>query len=294
MSEYKSIEQMVADAENRHIRVCDVMLREQSKDSGVPQDQVFAEMEERVRIMERSVVNGLKPGVRSRSGLTGGDAYRLAQYGAAHDTLLGGAFSRLIARALAVSEYNASMGKIVACPTAGSAGVMPACLVTLIEDEGVSYQDAVMSTFTAAGFGLIIARNACVAGAVGGCQAEIGSAAAMAAGAIVEAKGGTPRMASHACAIAIKSVLGLVCDPVAGLVEIPCIKRNAMGAVVAFMAAQEALAGIESKIPVDETIDAMNRVGRRLPESLRETGTGGLAATPTGVFLRTKAFGERR
>ena len=207
------------------------------------------------------------------------------------NTLCGGVFTRALARALAVSELNAAMGRIVAAPTAGSCGILPAAVLTMLHDRGVARHNCVMSLFTASAVGMVIANNACLAGAQGGCQAECGSASAMAAAALVELAGGSPQMASHAVAIALKNVLGLVCDPVAGLVEIPCIKRNASGIANAFTAAELALAGVASAIPADEVIIAMKRIGDAMPAALRETSEGGLAATPTGRRLAAELFG---
>ena len=184
------------------------------------------------------------------------------------------------------------MGKIVAAPTAGSCGILPGAVLTLMELRNLERESAVMALFTAGAFGMVLAEKASVSGAQGGCQAECGSAAAMAAAALVEMAGGTPSMCAHACAIALKNQLGLVCDPVAGLVEIPCIKRNVGGVVIAFSAAEMALAGVESKIPVDECIQAMRAVGDSIPCSLRETSQGGLAATPTGQAMRRAVFGK--
>ena len=182
------------------------------------------------------------------------------------------------------------MGRIVAAPTAGSCGILPAALITMQEEKGCSDHDCVMALFTASAVGMVIANNASLAGAQGGCQAECGSAAAMAAAAIVELAGGTPKMAEHAIAIAIKNILGLVCDPVAGLVEIPCIKRNVSGVSIAFTAAEMALAGIESKIPVDECIQAMKSVGDSMCSALKETALGGLAMTPTGIQYAKRIY----
>ena len=187
----------------------------------------------------------------------------------------------LMIRAMAMSECNAAMGRIVACPTAGSSGIVPAVLLTLQAEKQLSEETVVQALFHVAGVGMVIARNATVSGAQGGCQAECGSATAMAASAAVELLGGTPRMCAHAAAFALKSVLGLVCDPVGGLVEVPCIKRNVSGAVNAMVAANLALAGIESVIPVDEVIGAMKEIGDLMHPSLKETALAGLAATPT-------------
>ena len=202
--------------------------------------------------------------------------------------MLGGALTR----ALAISELNAAMGRIVAAPTAGSCGILPAALLTMEQEKGCDRHACVMALFTASAVGLVIARNACLAGAQGGCQAECGSASAMAAAAIVELAGGTPKMIGDAVAIALKNVLGLVCDPVAGLVEVPCVKRNAAGVAGAFVAAELALAGISSVIPADEAILAMKRVGDAMVPALKETAEGGLAATPTACRLRDELLGK--
>ena len=229
---------------------------------------------------------------RSVSGLTGGSAWKMKQQVDAGKNICGSLFGHAMTMALAVSETNACMGKIVAAPTAGSCGILPAVLLSVMEEKNIPEEDVVMSLFTASALGLVIANKASIAGAEGGCQAECGSASAMAAGALVEMCGGTPQMVADACAIAIKNILGLVCDPVAGLVEIPCIKRNAMGTANAFTAAELALAGITSAIPVDEVIWAMKKVGDSMAVTLKETGEGGLAATPTGKALRQQVFGE--
>ena len=194
--------------------------------------------------------------------------------------------------AIAVNEHNAKMGLVCATPTAGSAGCLPAVLTSAIEKLGLSEEEQLNFLLAAGAFGLVIANNASISGAEGGCQAEVGSASAMSAAALVLAAGGSPFQASQAICFVIKNMLGLICDPVAGLVEVPCVKRNAMGASYAFIAADMALAGIESKIPVDEVIDAMYQVGSSLPTAFRETAEGGLATTPTGRRLSKEIFGE--
>jgi len=218
------------------------------------------------------------PDRRSASGLVGGDGQKLEQ---ASDPLCGPFLQAVMSIALKVGECNACMGRIVAAPTAGSSGVMPAVLIPLQQKEHFSDDDMVRALYVAAGFGQVIAARASISGAEGGCQAEVGSASAMAAAALVHLRGGTPEQMASACATALQNLLGLVCDPVGGLVEIPCIKRNVIGAVGALAAADLALAGIRNVIPCDEVIDAMGAVGRALPSTLRETGKGGLAATPT-------------
>jgi L-serine dehydratase len=248
-------------------------------------------MEESFQIMRESVKAGMDKNQRSTSGLTGGEGFLMNEYARNNGGLSGSFMTKAIARALSASCCNASMGKIVAAPTAGSCGILPGCLVSLYEDKEYDVKDIVMSMFTAAGFGMVIASRASIAGAQGGCQAECGSAAAMAAASLVELGGGSPSQCADALAIAISSQMGLVCDPVAGLVEIPCIKRNASGLMIAFSSADMVLAGLDAKIPADECLDAMAEVGDSLPKSLKETAKGGLAATPTGKKLRDQVFG---
>lgn len=226
---------------------------------------------------------------RSVSGLVGGDGMKMRQYTLRGEALSGGGYmSEVISEALSMAESNACMRRIVACPTAGSCGVMPAVLLPLVKNGNITQKQILEALYVASGIGIVIAHKACIAGATGGCQAEIGTASAMAAGALVKLRGGTDDMVGHAVAIALSNLMGLVCDPVAGLVEVPCVKRNVIGALNSVSAADMALAGIESQIPVDEVIDAMGEVGRRMPMEYRETALGGLAATPTG-----KAFKEK-
>ena len=248
-------------------------------------------MHQAFQVMKDSSEEGFDPEKRSASGLTGGDAYKMKQAVDQNKNICGKIFGEALAKALSVSQTNACMGRIVAAPTAGSCGILPAALITIMEAKKIPEETVVDALFTASGLGMVIANKASIAGAEGGCQAECGSASAMAAGALVEMCGGTPQMVSHACAIALKNILGLVCDPVAGLVEIPCIKRNAMGVANAFTAAELALAGIESAIPADEVIWAMKRIGDSMPQTLKETAEGGLAATPSGKAMFKKVFG---
>lgn len=260
------------------------MLEDQQAEQRLGRDELLRRMAEDLEAMIAAVRQGLEPGLRSNSGLTGGDAARYRAACAA-SSMAGSFFDGLLYRALAVSELNAAMGRIVAAPTAGSCGIIPAVLLTYMEEKGASREAVTRSLFTCAGVGMVIAERASLSGAAGGCQAECGSASAMAAAALAELAGGTPEAAANACAIALKNVLGLVCDPVAGLVEVPCVKRNVMGAVNAAAAANLALAGITSVIPADEVIDAMGAVGGQLPAGLRETARGGLAATPTACEI---------
>ena len=293
MFEYKSISELVNAASSAGKTISAVVLADQAEQLCISPDTLFERMDARLSVMEDSVKAGMNPALRSTSGLTGGDASRMWDH-AASGGICGGFTNRAMARALAVSENNAAMGKIVAAPTAGSCGILPGAVVSMLDEGRCSREAAVMALFTAGAFGMVIAQNASIAGAEGGCQAECGSAAAMAAAALVELMGGTPQQCAHACAMAIKNQLGLVCDPVAGLVEIPCIKRNVSGVAIAFSSAEMALAGIESKIPADECIGAMREVGCSIPSALRETAKGGLAATSTGERLREQVFGSRK
>ena len=225
---------------------------------------------------------------RSVSGLVGGDGMKMRQYAIRGEALSGGYVSEVITEALSMAESNACMRRIVAAPTAGACGVLPAVMLPLCKYEELNQHQILEALYVASGIGAVIAYRACIAGASGGCQAEIGTASAMAAGALVALRGGTGAQIGHAVAMALKNLLGLVCDPVAGLVEIPCVKRNVIGAVNAVSVADMALAGIESRIPVDEVIDAMGEVGRRMPVEFRETALGGLAATPTGRAVKKR------
>ena len=280
MLSYQSIEELCRQAEEAGTTIAQAVLSDQAAQLGLEEGAVFAQMADRLQVMQASARAGMDPELRSASGLSGGDAAKVLAY-AQGGGIAGPFVCGAIARALAVSECNAAMGKIVAAPTAGSCGILPGTILSVLEEEGCGRDEAVLALFTAGGFGMVIGNQATLAGAEGGCQAECGAAAAMAAAAMAELRGGTPRQ------------LGLVCDPVAGLVEVPCIKRNAAGVMIALSSAEMALAGIESKIPADECISAMYEVGRALPASLRETSQGGLAATPTGLRLKRQIFGPQ-
>ena len=292
MFKYDTISELVAEAEKQGKKISELVLEDQAAACETTKEEMYKRMFKSFRIMQTSVDDGLEEDTRSVSGLTGGSAWKMKQQVDAGKNICGHLFGQAMTMALAVSETNACMGKIVAAPTAGSCGILPAVLISVMNEKDIPAEDVVMSLFTASALGLVIANKASIAGAEGGCQAECGSASAMAAGALVEMCGGTPQMVAVACAIAIKNILGLVCDPVAGLVEIPCIKRNAMGTANAFTAAELALAGITSAIPVDEVIWAMKKVGDSMAVTLKETGEGGLAATPTGKALKQQVFGE--
>lgn len=229
---------------------------------------------------------------RSVSGLVGGDGLKMRLYARRGESIGGEFMDEVIVQAISMAESNACMRRIVAAPTAGSCGVVPAVLLPLCEREHYTQHELLEALYVASGIGAVIAYRASISGAAGGCQAEIGTASAMAAGALVSLRGGTNEQIGHAVAIALKNLMGLVCDPVAGLVEVPCVKRNVIGAVNAISAADMALAGIESRIPVDEVIDAMGEVGRRMPVEFRETALGGLAATPTGRRVKQQMHPE--
>lgn len=293
MIKYDSIHKLIKEAEKKNKKISEVVLEDQAKAMEKAEAELYKKMEESFEVMLSSVKEGLKKDQTSTSGLTGGEGYLMNHYAStAGKSLCGDFMAKAMARALAVAGCNASMGKIVAAPTAGSCGILPGCLVSLYEDKHYDKKDIVMSMFTAGAIGMVIAERSSIAGAQGGCQAECGSAAAMAAAALVELKGGSPRQCADACAMAISGQMGLVCDPVAGLVEIPCIKRNVSGLMIAFSSADMALAGITAKIPADECLDAMREVGDTLPSTLKETAKGGLAVTPTGKKLRDQVFGK--
>ena len=291
MISFKYLSEIINLAEEKNEPVWKTALREQAACMETTEDEIFAKMKESLSVMIRSSKEGLKPGLKSISGLSGGDGLRMQEYYASGKALSGEFNARATAIALAIMEYNAAMGKIVAAPTAGSCGILPAGVITMMELHHVSEEAAVHALITAGAVGLVIATKATLAGAEGGCQAECGSAAAMTAAALVELSGGTPNMTANAVAIALQNLMGIVCDPVAGLVEVPCILRNACGINIAINSADMALAGIKSVIPVDEVITAMGEVGGALPASLRETALGGLAATPTGLAIKERIFG---
>ena len=258
-------------------------------DTDVEERQVTAEASfEKMRTNWRAMLEAVdtyRGERRSVSGLVGGDGASMAEYRESGETLSGDYLSEVIQTALCTGESNACMRKIVAAPTAGACGVLPAVLVPLYR-RGTAEEDIVRALYVAAGIGAVIGYRACIAGASGGCQAEIGSASAMAAGALTALRGGTAAEIGHAVAMALKNLMGLICDPVAGLVEVPCVKRNVIGAVNAVSCADMALAGIESRVPVDQVIDCMGDVGRRMPVEFRETALGGLAVTPFGQAVK--------
>lgn len=286
--------ELVEICNEEHISLSEYAIRQEMELKECSREELMATMHRTLEVMKESASLGREKEVYSLSGLIGGDAYRLQQYHDQSASLMGNGIIKAMAMAISCSEVNGSMGKIIACPTAGSCGIMPAVLLTAGELLNKTDEELVTALFTGAAIGIIIGKNATFAGAEGGCQAECGSAAAMAAATVVEMMGGTPEMCLDAAAIIFKNVLGLVCDPVAGLVEIPCAKRNVSGAVNALCTADLVMAGVTSKIPFDDALAAMYKVGVGLPEELRETALGGVAATPTGKALQEKVFGKKK
>lgn len=290
---YASIEELVSDATIKNLPISELVIQAECNDMNVSRNDVWRKMKHNLDTMRLAVSRGAHGiGVHSKTGLTGGDAVKIKDYRKSHKTLSGDMIMSAVQSAIATNEVNAAMGVICATPTAGSSGTLPGVLFTLEKRLGLDEEQMVRFLFTAGGFGMVIANNACIAGATGGCQAEVGSASGMGAAAAVEVAGGTPKQSANAMAIAISNLLGLVCDPIAGLVEVPCINRNAIGSSNALISADMALAGCESMIPADEVISAMDKVGKNMPESLREIGIGGLAGTPTGQEIRMRIFGK--
>ena len=287
---FRNVAELIEIAESTNKKISQIMIEQEMEFTGKSRETIISQMDRNLEVMEQAVERGLQ-GVKSVSGLTGGDAVLLQKYIDTGKSLTGKNILDAVSKAVATNEVNAAMGTICATPTAGSAGVVPGTLFAVKNVLNPTREEMINFLFTSGAFGFVVANNASISGAAGGCQAEVGSASGMAAAAIVEMAGGTPDQCAQAMAITLKNMLGLVCDPVAGLVEVPCVKRNAMGAANAMVAADMALAGITSRIPCDEVIDAMYRIGQTMPTALKETAQGGLAATPTGRELEAKIFG---
>ncbi|CAM3682544.1 L-serine ammonia-lyase, iron-sulfur-dependent, subunit alpha [Aeromicrobium ponti] len=290
---FRNVAELVELAENKEVKIAEIMIQQEIEVTGRTREEIIEKMDRNLTVMEQAVERGLN-GVTSVTGLTGGDAVLLQKYIKSGKALSGNILLDAVSKAVATNEVNAAMGTICATPTAGSAGVVPGTLFAVKEVLNPTRMEMIEFLFTSAAFGFVVANNASISGAAGGCQAEVGSASGMAAASIVEMAGGTPSQAAQAMAITLKNMLGLVCDPVAGLVEVPCVKRNAMGASNAMTAADMALAGITSRIPCDEVINAMFQIGQTMPSALRETAEGGLAATPTGRRLQEQIFGKKQ
>lgn len=290
---FDSVEKIIQEANKRNLKISEVTINQTAKDTEKSEEEVFNTMKESLNVMKQSVENGLKEGNKSISGLTGDMANTYKKYIEKGNSLSGDFIGEVLYNALAVSEENASMGRIVSCPTAGSCGILPGVLIALQNKYNIKDDAIVLGMFNASALGMVIQKNASISGAEGGCQAECGSAAAMAASAIVEIMGGTPEMCADAAAQALKSIMGLVCDPVAGLVEEPCVIRNASCASLAITCADLTLSGIKSIIPLDEVIIAMDKVGHMLPYQLRETALGGIADSKTAREIEGKLFNSK-
>lgn len=290
MAVFDSVAELLAYCGNTSLPLWEAVMRCSARESGISAEESWEKMRGRLLVMEQADAS-YEPALRSRSGLSGGDAEKMQRQFQSGGSISGDFIGQILSSALRMSECNACMRRIVAAPTAGSCGVIPAVLLPYARRFQTGEDELVKALYVAAGFGSVIASRASISGAEAGCQAEVGSASAMAAAALVYLHGGREEQMANAAAIALKNMMGLVCDPVAGLVEVPCVKRNAAGAMNALTAAELALAGIESRIPPDEVIDAMQAVGEMMPAALRETGEGGIAASPTAIKFRQDFFG---
>ncbi|WP_338453828.1 L-serine ammonia-lyase, iron-sulfur-dependent, subunit alpha [Latilactobacillus sakei] len=290
---YTKIHELVQTAQERQLPISELIIEQEIQMSHSSREIIWATMGKNLDVMLAAEEKGVAgEGVQSATGITGGEAVLMKRYREKGQSLSGDIMLEAVQNAIATNEVNASMGIICATPTAGSAGTLPGILSVITKQLSLDRDAQIRFLFCASAFGMVVANDAMIAGATGGCQAEVGSASAMGAAAAVEAAGGTPQQSSEAFAMAMSNLLGLVCDPVAGLVEVPCVKRNVIGSVNALTSADMALAGLVSKIPADEVISAMKSIGENLPSTLRETGLGGLAATPTGIALKMQIFGQ--
>jgi len=287
---YNTIAEMLIMAGEQKVQLWEVVLENEKRLTGRNEDEIFASLKQRYQIMCRSAEKALEERLNTVGGLIEGIAMRHYAY-SKEDSICGNFMNLLMARALSGSEVNASMGQICAAPTAGACGILPAVLISVGEKYEASQEIILKGLLTASGIGAVITKNATVSGAEGGCQAECGVAAAMAAAAAVQMAGGNNEMAIHACSLALIHCMGLICDPVAGLVQVPCAQRNASQAVNAVISADMALAGMECIIPADQVIEAMYKVGKALPIQLKETAMGGIAATQAGKTITKKIFG---
>lgn len=284
---YKSLEEICDIEREERIPFWKIVQMDDCREQGISEQQSF-ERVRRMYLAMKEADEDYDKNLHSASGLVGGEGEKMRQARKNGTVLCGNFIGKVMEKALRTSESNACMKRIVAAPTAGSCGVVPAVFLSVQEEKHYSEEKMVEALFVAAGIGGVIANRAFLAGAAGGCQAEIGSAAAMAAGGVTYLLGGNAKEISNAAGLALKNLLGLACDPVAGLVEVPCVKRNVIGAVNAMTSADMTMAGIFSKIPPDEVIDAMRNIGRSMHEDIRETGKGGLAGTPTGIEIQEK------
>ena len=288
---YESIEDLLTECKSRDVPLWQPVLENECRLTECSPEDVWEELKKRYNVMKTSALRALEAPQKTVGNLVSGLASVQAAY-ACRETICGSFLNRVMAMALSGSEVNAAMGRICAAPTAGSCGIIPAVLIGLQEEYGLPEKTVLEGLLTASGAGAVIVRNATVSGAEGGCQAECGAAAAMAAAAAVQMRGGTPEQSAHALALALMNCMGLVCDPVAGLVQVPCAQRNASQAVNALLSADLALGGMVSPVHPDQVVEAMYRVGRMLPSELKETAQGGLAAEPDAKKIEQEIFGK--
>lgn len=287
---FKSGKELLEKCKSRKIPIWECALEEEIINYNQTPEIIFERSRIILEVMKKSAIRATGEEVKSVSGIIGGDAKKLFEYSQKGNTLLDSKILKMMSMGMSTSEVNASMGKIVAAPTAGAAGIIPAVITSVQQEKGFSDEDLMKTLLTTGAIGSIIMRNASVSGAVGGCQAETGSASAMAAAGLVELMGGTPEQSLHAASFALIHVMGLVCDPIAGLVEYPCLFRNSSGAVNAYISAEIALAGIESLAPFDEVVESMKEVGDLMNPNFKETALGGIASTPTGKRIEKEVF----
>ncbi len=291
--QFKSFAELNQLAETRNTSLLDIIIATERKEQDIARDELIAQVKVHLEAMYQAIEEGKSKRIKSQGGLLDGETWKVKEsITKGQQQWQSSLYNRVVIAALATAEVNASMGKIVACPTAGASGILPAVLVGLSEEFDLQEQCQIESLITAAGLGKIVAEEATLSGAAAGCQAECGVGSAMAAAAAVQLLGGAKEEIIQGFTLSLKNLLGLVCDPVAGLVEVPCVKRNAFAATHALTAAQLALSGVKSVIPPDEVVTAMSQIGDLLPPSLKETATGGLAATATGKNLAEKILGK--
>lgn len=288
---YNNVEELIKCAKEKQVPLWKVILENECEMTEKSEEEIFALLDKRYEVMLCSVHKALEEPQQTVGNLITGMSNKQHIYSQKEDTLCGKELNHVMAMALSASEVNAAMGKICASPTAGSCGILPAVLAGVTEKYNLTRRETLCGLLTASGIGTIVVKNATVSGAEGGCQAECGVAAAMAAAAAVEMRGGTPEMAAHAVAIALINCMGLICDPIAGLVQLPCAQRNASQSLNAMLSADLALGGMNAKVPADEVIEAMYRVGKKLPIEMKETALGGIAATATGKKMKEEIFG---
>lgn len=283
---YRSGKDIIKFCSDKNIPIWKLALESEVEDTNSSESEVMKKMREVLKVMKKSSTAGVKNNRKTLGGIIGGESLKIKKRLESKDTLCGPLINKAMVKAFSTSQHNASMGKICAAPTAGSSGIIPAAVLTVMEEYDLKEGDALKGLLTSSSVGKVITVNATVSGAEGGCQAECGAAAAMASAAVVEMLGGTPEMALDAASISLKNIMGLVCDPIAGLVESPCSKRNASGVVNALISAEMALAGIKSVIPFDEVVEAMYIIGKDMHSDYKETAKGGIAGTPTGIKIK--------